>query len=323
MKVISQLARHFWSRGVLTPEQAEYLVSQGFVRAHDLRDFHQERRSAWDSGRMGDASGEHGRETTPDDSLHAVGDVLVRKAAKARGRGPRPARDVLTVKGLRKELWNEFQCRAGALAALAELARPFGIQGEWDEAIVVLRNASDDDFREVLRRRLRNRPGSLTDLWGAVDSEPFHGLVDGPASCGATARAFGALLRTREPGRLGKYVWILTLAEVAPVGNLLQVEQKLLTALHALYLERDRVLTEGLPEHLFRALVLLYNADEALAAGEPFGPTGACENPGDESWRRAATCALLMQPDALPRLLEWEESEGPLVRPWAWRIVTD
>ncbi|MDR3636250.1 MAG: hypothetical protein P4L84_20780 [Isosphaeraceae bacterium] len=36
MKVVSQLARHFWMQGALSPEQAEYLVHQGFVKAETL-----------------------------------------------------------------------------------------------------------------------------------------------------------------------------------------------------------------------------------------------------------------------------------------------
>ncbi len=36
MKVISQLIRHFWERGVLSSEEVEYLVQHGFARRHDV-----------------------------------------------------------------------------------------------------------------------------------------------------------------------------------------------------------------------------------------------------------------------------------------------
>lgn len=36
MKVLHQLINHFWRRGVLTVEQAHYLVKSGFIRAWEL-----------------------------------------------------------------------------------------------------------------------------------------------------------------------------------------------------------------------------------------------------------------------------------------------
>jgi hypothetical protein len=39
MKVITQLIRHFWQRGALSPQQAEYLLDQGFARLVDLPGF--------------------------------------------------------------------------------------------------------------------------------------------------------------------------------------------------------------------------------------------------------------------------------------------
>ena len=37
MKVITQLIRYIWRRGVLSVEQADHLVCQGFARAEDLK----------------------------------------------------------------------------------------------------------------------------------------------------------------------------------------------------------------------------------------------------------------------------------------------
>ena len=39
MKVITQLIRHFWQRGALSYDQAEYLLDQGFARMADLPGF--------------------------------------------------------------------------------------------------------------------------------------------------------------------------------------------------------------------------------------------------------------------------------------------
>lgn len=37
MRVLHQLIKHFWRRGALTKEQADYLVEHGFIRAHELK----------------------------------------------------------------------------------------------------------------------------------------------------------------------------------------------------------------------------------------------------------------------------------------------
>ena len=39
MKVLQQLIQHFWLRGVLSVEQAHYLVESGFIRPGDLENY--------------------------------------------------------------------------------------------------------------------------------------------------------------------------------------------------------------------------------------------------------------------------------------------
>lgn len=230
MKVISQLARHFWHRGTLAPEQVEYLVGQGFVRGADLGLADVLDRPAQAEDRKIVAA----QGVTVEDELHAAGDALARRLGRRGRRGRGTKHDVTSVRRLRSALGREFERRSVALEALCELARPLGFVDNWVEAAVALRHASDEELCDALRRFVDDRPRALDVLWNAVDSETFENLFAGPAACGAPARAFAALLQTHEPARLGKYVWILTLPEVALVANLLALEARLTSVIKAL-----------------------------------------------------------------------------------------
>jgi len=224
MKVISQLARHFWSQGALSDDQADYLVRQGFVTACDLDDYkekHPRVRAA------GDNPGQ--------DALDILTDELVRRTAGPRGAGGGVKREGLSLEDLCERLRGEFDRRASDLSSLVDLAATFSLCPTWERAAVALRNASDEAFRLGLRNMVRARPASASGLWRALDPEPFEALVAGPALRGAAVQAFRALLQGQDPGRLGKYVWILKAQEVAAVGNLLTLRRRLLSALHRLY----------------------------------------------------------------------------------------
>jgi hypothetical protein len=325
LKVIKQLARHFWSMGALSVEQANSLVRQGFVRAEELEGYQTGGPKAGNA-RRGAACEEAA--LAREDSLHAVAESLIRKTTEARRGGGRPGRDVRTLGLICDDLRAEFGRRAGALSTLVDLARPLGPCPGWEEAAILLRNAPDAAFHPALCARLRSRPGALRDLWRALDAGPFHALARKPELRGPSAHAFRVLLRTRDPGGLGKYAWVLKAAEVAAVGNLLQAQRRLLTSLRSLYRARDRALTDamrdGLTPELHWAFVLLYNAGLGATTLHEFGPAGECrfeDRPAGGTWYGATACALLIDPGALSSLLKMSDEQTPLVRPWAWRVA--
>ena len=52
MRVIEQLVHHFWARGALTRDQAQFLVNHGFARAADLPGLTGEDEAAEESGKL-------------------------------------------------------------------------------------------------------------------------------------------------------------------------------------------------------------------------------------------------------------------------------
>jgi hypothetical protein len=217
MKVISQLACHFWSRGSLAMDQADYLVRQGFVRAQDLTGYESRRPRV----RV---------VVTREDVFDAVGEDLTRRRGGLRRPSTRPTGAVLGLGELCGQLRDDFNQRADDLRALTRLADPLGIHCAWQTAVVALRNASEDEFRQIVRNHLRTRPSSLGELWRALSPDPFHELVESMSPHTGSVQAFRALLSGLEPGRMARYAWILRAPEVAAVGNLLNVYRRFLVA---------------------------------------------------------------------------------------------
>ncbi len=132
MKVITQLIRHFWLRGALSPEQAEYLLDQGFARLTDLPAY----RPVPEAPEQAAVE----RVVEPPTPLKQLGERL-EEPPRRRPRGGGPTGVVPVEEDLRLWLNKQFARRARPLGTLVRLAARFRPCDDWREAAVVLRQA--------------------------------------------------------------------------------------------------------------------------------------------------------------------------------------
>jgi hypothetical protein len=298
MKVITQLIRHFWQRGALTPEQAEYLLDQGFARLADLPGYQS----------PPEAAGVVVATTTIErpSPLEEIGERLDRPRKRGKG-GPKGV--VPEENDLRLWLNKQFARRSRAFASLVTFARRFAPCATWQNAVVTLRQVRPDRFHKGLASALRSQEFGLRTFWTAVDPEPFHARMEDSSLRGPTVRAFRMLLALRSAPQMGRYVWILKLAEVQAALNLLTVHRLLLRALGELFRQHRPTLNAALQHSSHPvprwALVLLYNAGRrprgyGAVHRHEYGPV---ELPDESTWQQAWTGALVMDPRPITRLL--------------------
>jgi hypothetical protein len=312
MKVITQLVQHFWQRGALTAEDADYLVRCGFVRAGDLEGF---------KPPPEDVAAGFATPPLAPRPLEAVEESLLRRGQK-RGKKGAPKLAEVEPEELCARLHAEFDRRTEDLKSLVLLCRTKPFPATWEEAAAELRTLEPAKCRSVLMSRLRNGGVGLAGLWNAVDLEPFHHLLSDDEARGRTARAYFALLVARDAASLGRYGWILRYDEVQALANLRCVHERLLGALNRLYTEDRRALTRCLGQKSTAvatwSLILLYNANRVASrpatSRTEFGPV---EPPDGEVWKQAWTAALEMDRSQVGQLLvqcygnSVEASPGP------------
>jgi hypothetical protein len=298
MKVITQLIRHFWQRGTLAYDQAEYLLDQGFARPADLPGFQRRQRSE---------ESERVRPILYPQPLE-IATEEIQPAPRRRGPGG-PKGSVPEADDLRLWLRKQFARRRRALPTLIRLAQRFGPCSRWQDAAVLIRQVEPRKFGQGFAAALRLQQVGLRSLWQAIDPEPLHARMIDPTLRGPTVRAFRILLATDDPRQLGKYVWILKLDEVQAACNLLQVHRRLLGGLHELWHNHRPVLNAALRHSTHPvphwALVLLHNAGRKSSGNSvrPAHEYGPVAPPADDVWQQAWTSALVMDAPIVTRLL--------------------
>ena len=198
MKVITQLIRHFWARGALSHEQAEYLLDQGFARLTDLPGF------------VPVEPVEVPREEVAvlaAQPLELTAEVLERPRRKTGRGGPKGV--VPEEEDLRIWLRKQFAARARALPSLVRLGECFGPCATWQDGAIRIRQAKPPRLAKRLAESLQARAVGLGNLWRAIDLEPFYTRMEDASLRGPTVRAFRTLLSLQDASRLGKYGWIL------------------------------------------------------------------------------------------------------------------
>lgn len=299
MKVITQLIRHFWQRGALSPEQAEYLLDQGFARLADLPGYQPPPEEP--SPTVVERPIER---PTP---LEEIGEQLEQPSRRRGGGGPKGV--VPEEEDLRLWLNKQFARRSRAFGSLVRLAERFRPCASWHEAAIVLRQVRTDRLHRGLAAALRTQEIGLRSLWTAIDPEPFHARMEDSSLRGPTVRAFRMLLALRSAPQMGKYVWILKLHEVRAALNLLVVHRRFLGALGELFRHHRPTLNAALAHSSHPvphwALVLLYNADrrpqgDGAALKREYGPVPL---PDDGIWQQAWTGALGIDAAPVTQLL--------------------
>lgn len=314
MKVITQLVQHFWSRQALSDAQAQYLVSQGFVRATDLPGFEfqvpiEKEPSSFKfkkplyQPRKGDS--EQDRQ-----------DKLVDRGPSKKSRG-KPKGTSLTEKDLAKSVQTVLDRRGKLLEILRRWAEPLGRTDDWVAATVRIRQASDTALLDVLAKSIRKQSVALGDLWTALDLEPLYALVDSPDIRGNVPRAFRALLTT--DGLLpAQYTFLLKLPPLEAAKNLATAHRRYCYTLRQLHDGQPklaaRALTNAHHPVVVWALTLLYNArrkplNAPMQPKREFEPSAL---PAPAIWRQAWTAALEMDEPAVTQLLieSYKDEQG-------------
>jgi hypothetical protein len=337
MKVITQLIRHFWQRGALTPLEVAYLRRHGFCRAQDVPGFKAPKAGedlAWDALARGPVQ--------MPDGLELLEETLIRRTTPRRT-GFQPKVKVLAEKDLLRRVNAEYTRRAADLESVLSLGQQLEEVEDWPTAASRLHAAPPDRFHRGLRSGLRSDAVLIGDLWQATDPEPFHGFLDADDFRGRAARAFQAVLVASGSAQLGQFAWILKHDEVQALVNLMFVHQRLLTSLQRLY-KRDRPLLARAikrnndPAQVW-SLVVLYNSYRhpklgyEPVYGDEYGPVTP---PKFSVWKRAWTSALRMDRAAVTKFLivcyggndaddvhEGHHCLHPLMCPVGWNIPAD
>jgi hypothetical protein len=300
MKVITQLIQHFWQRRVLTTEQVDYLVRQGFVRPGDLPGL--------------DWSEDTGEEIAAPavvflapDPLDEVAEKLTQRTAGRRGPG-KPKGKVLAEDELVAAVETVLTERADALAAFRAWAARFGAAADWPGAAAAARRVPAEHFTAVLADGLRRGAAALRDLWAALDVEPLHAVADGPELRGPAVRAYRLLLAADRP-LPPRHCFLLRHPPLQTARAVAELYRRLLAALASLRERQPRLLAAALradaPAAPFWALALVYNARREppggpVMWGREYGPLPP---PAAAVWRAAWSAALVMDPPAVTRLL--------------------
>jgi hypothetical protein len=312
MKVIAQLIRHFWERGVLTPDEVAYLLQHGFARRQDLPGFEFPTEvPPFDPGL------ESGSPPEPAGDLEIYEESLVRRhEARRSAHEPHPAE--LKIEEILERLQGEYARRATDLKSVLALGQRISPVKSWEEAAAELRSIPLDRFHGEFCAGLKDGHVLLGDVWQASEFEPFHHLISDEEVRGQAARAYLALLVVNNPGELGKHAWIMRYDETHMLMNLRVVFERVLASLSRIYQEDRHLLSRSLEANRdivqVWSLVLIYNAHREPQLGEQpdykveYGPLSL---PGDGVWKLAWTNALRMDRQAVSKFLVacYDESE--------------
>ena len=314
MKVIAQLIRHFWERGVLTNVEAEYLLHHGFARRQDLPgfDFPTE---------VFEGELEHDTLAPPEEpgDLELFEESLVRRHESRRStHEPHPTE--LKIEDILDRLRGEYDRRATDLKSIIAFGQRMQPVSTWQEAVAELHAVAPERFHAELCAGLKDGSILLGDVWQASEVEPFHRLIADNEVRGRAVRAFLALLVVTGPGELGKHGWIMRHDEMHALMNLRVIYDRLLLSLSRIFQEDRHLLSRALEANndvvQVWSLVLMYNAHRRTPfTDQPdykieYGPLPL---PGESTWKQAWTCALRMDRQSVSPFLVacYDESDRP------------
>jgi hypothetical protein len=334
MKVLHQLIKHFWQRGALTKEQADYLVEHGFIRPGELEHYEPPVAVTEEAAPV--------RILPPPDPLYDKEEELSRSAS-ARHKGKAPRMPDYSAESLGADLRMVLGAREIYAPALGKLSpcQPIGTSIQ-DAAHV--RHQSPEAFRQRVCQLLELTPNLLAKWWECLDPEPFYLLLAQPGVRGAVARAFATILNSAAPGEWGPSAWLLKVAEVQTVANLLAIRRQMLPAVRWLY-DKNRDTLDRCVRRPSRpprswtglglGLVIARNARAWRAKRRPSG-YALTRLPSSDIWQEAWTTAIGLDaqrvipycvhilgnhPSQVERALgDFAITDRQLICPAAWKI---
>jgi len=343
MRVIEQLVQHFWNRGALTRQEADYLVKHGFVRESDLPglvedgDFDPVELSEEPDPRF-DPEARQAEEL--EDELTGRNSAGGRKGGKKKPAGHNIA-PVATLLGAHLAAREPYP-------ALHELGQRLKACSTWRDAAKAVAVATPPQLETALVGLLNGHPRALGELWFWFDLEPIFQWAEHGDNAGPVANAIGKLLRADTPGRVGRLDQLKKAPEVQALTDLLAARRPFLATLPALY---DRYF-DKLGQWLIPpagaaaapwpavpwAFLLVYNARKGTADTPPPGyPVDPHQLPF-ELLKAALAAAFPMdpvnvrellihrlreKPEPLPECADLDKKavfDRPLHCPYSWKV---
>lgn len=339
MRVIEQLVHHFWARGALSREEAQFLVDHGFARECDLPGLVGPERET-------DPETYEPPAPDPDDDREAA-DVKAREAEEledelvGRNAGSRK------VGGKKKKpsghnlapavatLSAHFAARE-PYPALVELGTRLRPCGDWRDAARAVGAAPPEALEQALVGLLNARPRALGELWFWFDLEPLFDWTEDADSAGPVADGLSKLMRADTLARVGRLGQLLKAAEVQALLDMLPARRAFLNMLPVLYhahfpkLGLWLVPPAGAAAKCWPALpwsfVIVYNARQGTADGPPMGYPLDPDALPPRLLKLALATALAQAPVAVCGLLaELRDRDAPVFArkphcPYTWRV---
>lgn len=351
MRVIEQLVHHFWARGALTREEAQFLVRHGFARECDL------------PGLVGSE-----REVDPetyappppisdDDYYRREAEIAIARAADAKARQAEELEDELVGRnaGSRKSGGKKKKPTGHNLApavevlaahfaarephpALCELGSKLRPCADWREAAKSVGAAQPEQLETALITLLASRPRALGELWFWFDLEPLFTWAEDEENAGPVADGLSKLLRADAVAQVGRLGQLLKAPEVSALLDLLPARRAFMNLLPVLYhahfpkLGLWLVPPAGEAAKCWPALpwsfVIVYNARQGTAEKPPPGYLLDTDALPPRLLKLALTTAIAQAPVAVRELLVTglnEQADRPsfarkLHCPYTWRV---
>src|SRR5437763_1462020 len=226
MRVIEQLVHHFWARGALTREEAQFLVDHGFARECDLPGLVGPEREidpdTYEPPTSADPEEDDYRREA-EEAVRLAADVKARQAEeledelvgrnagsrKAGGKKKKPTGHNLT------PLADALSATLGAreqYPALRELGNRLKPCADWRDAARAVGAARPEALETALVGLLNARPRALGELWFWFDLEPLHEWAGREENAGPVADTLAKLLRADNPAHVSRLGQLLRAA---------------------------------------------------------------------------------------------------------------
>lgn len=348
MRVIEQLIQHFWSRGVLTPEDVEHLIRHGFIRDTNLPGWLAPEPDPEPESDEPEARATHDEERAR--AAEELEDALAGRQAggKKGGKKAKPSGHNLAPAVAALGRHYADRSASSALVELADRVNPRARVADWSHAARLVAAAPPRKLEPALVGLLNHRPRAFGELWHWFNLEPLFEWAGDDANAGPVADALGRLLTGASRSEVGRIGQLMKAAEVQQLTDLLAARAAFLGVLPALYHAHFPRLMHWLVPPAGAALgcwpalpwafVLVYNAKRGTADVPAAGYEVNTQDLPFNLFKLAWATAYPMEPVAVRDLLatrlrmspavpfdplDWAANatlDRPLFCPYTWRI---
>ena len=343
MRVIEQLVHHFWARGALSREQAQFLVAHGFARETDLPGLTGQEREIDPETyepppEKEDFFPQESAADTEAREAEELEDELVGRNAGSRKAGGKKKKPTGHNLAPAVAMLAAHLAAREPYPALSELGARLKPCADWRDAAKAVGGARPEALETARVGLLNARPRALGELWFWFDLEPLFEWADDKDNAGPVADSLAKLMSAENPAQVGRLGQLLKAPEVQMLVDLLPARRAVLNLLPVLYhahfprLGQWLVPPTGEAAKCWPALpwsfVIVYNARQGTADQPPMGYPLDPQTLSPRLLKMALTTAFAQAPVAVRELLVSELNDGddrPIFArkphcPFTWRV---